>query len=413
MRLRMKRSLQYSLFVFSVLYGLVYSQELSTDEHSSGTIISSLFTPEMLLLSPELQGTFARNYFWPGLFKDSITETGIQFGGPQMKNLSAQGSARIGRCFSGLQIDGFDHNINNTQSARLEDNDSVEIEGKNNNFSIGGKFYCVPFLFLENGISAECSYERHSNNRRSTEWDSTNHSATYKINEFEQMFFIHARGIHRLSWRHFLYADWWMDLNGTIYKPVYVGIDNPIQNTFSRKMGFMAGFSSVRQRNYNWHISAGTESYMRRTENYYNIKDNPFETRLLAAPFQTWVVDAAFMKEVNLGDLTQYSGAKLRLSSILTKQEMVEYRDPGFEFTVPLLLKYCPVPKITFYTGSNVSLTCRYHKEGSYPGNVIRTYYDLSPIAVQWTPTIHHFITVVPQISDGVMSGSFEWRYRF
>jgi hypothetical protein len=399
----MNRSHQYSLLVISVLCGLAHSQRFSTDEHSSGTTISTMFTPEMLLLSPELQGTFARNYFWPGLFRDSIIETGIQFEGSQMMNLSVQGSAKVGRCLSGLQLYGFDHNTNNTQSVDENyDNDSVETERKYNHFSIGGKFYCIPFLFLKNGISAECSYSRYSNNTRDTEWDSTGYNEPYKTNELEQTVFVHARGVHRLSRRQFLYAEWWMDLNDTVYE---TGFSYSLpKKKFSMSMGFLAGFSSIIEGNYNWHISAGNESYMRRTNySYYEI-DNPFNR---------WVVEGEFMKEMHFGELTQFTGAKLRLFPILTQQEKEDSRDPGLEFTVPLLLKYSPVSKVTFYTGSNISLTFQHHNAGLHPGNVTFTSYDLSPIAVQWTPTKHHCITVVPEINDKVISGSFEWRYRF
>lgn len=405
MKLKMKRLFLYSFILFSVFFGLAQGRELFSNENSSGTTISSLFTPEMLLLSPDLQGTFARNHFWPGLFRDSITEAGIRFEDQQMMNLSIQGNTKVGRCFSGLQLYGFDHNLNNTQSISGNSlKDSTEEERKFNAFSIGGKFYCIPFLFLKNGISAECLYKRVSYNNRTTEWDSIRYSEPYNSNELTQAILIHARGIHRLSRKNFLYADWWMNLNDTVNKSGTGDILSISGKKSSIKIGLLAGISSVSEGNYNWHISAGNESYLRHTQDYYKNTGNAFHT---------WVVEGALMKEMHFEELTQFTGAQLRLYSILTQQEKEEYRDPGLEFTIPFLLKYSPVSKITFYTGSNVTLTFQHHKAGLYPGNVINTSYNLSPVAIQWTPTNHYSITAIPQINEGVISGSFEWRYRF
>lgn len=408
------RLIKSVLLGICILYLVSFSQDFLYEKQPSG-IFDSLITEEMLLLAPELRGNFIRNYTWPGLSKENAPEIGVRADGFDISDLSVWGGGTIGKRSAGLLLTGFDHETNGKQDLNeTYTGDSVEVRDLNSKFSIRAKTYITPILQdLFSGISGEFLYGNSFFSNRRTYWDTSGSSQRIDSTNNNYLF-IHLRALHPMQ-RSFSYADWWF------YKNEILDVNNinESKNNFYH-WGYLIGWAGVLPQQYTWRVSFNNEygHFVNQSENY-NLK------------YSTWAIDGVFTRERHCGPVEQYCGAQLRL--FLTEQkDMVggTSNGSGCKLTFPFLLKYNPVSSVSFFSSCKITLYYRYiHGENfndsdspdyilmrspQAAGNVIKSNLYFSPLSVQWSPSKHHAVSMIPTLDNsGVFNASLEWRVKF
>jgi hypothetical protein len=359
----------------------------------------SLITEEMLLLDPQLQGTFKTNNTWPGLTKINTPEIGIQSNGFDLSGLSVWGSQNIGKHSAGLLLTGFDRKSNTSNSYQVNYyGDSLRYKEQKSNFSIYGKTYLQPFLpGLLDGISGECYVNRSSSSSQEFESNSSNSSRGLDTTH-DNYFSIHLRGVH-VKKRFALYADWWANERELFSIKNSTSTYNKDSN-LSRiyHSGCILGLIKIVPHYYTWRISLNYEHILNENVSQYS-KSNSL------------AIDGAFIKEKHYGPLTQYYGMQLRLSANDLWWDFF-----GCKLTLPLLLKYTPVPHLSLYSSCKLTVDLKHNGSNTSidRGNSINSAIYFSPLSFQWSPSKHHDIVITPMFSStGVFSASLEWRIGF